>query len=128
MTAARLDPSVSAFLDERNHPLRTAIDRLRQVVLSADPRITETIKWGGPTFVLADSRANLATMVLRGQSALTLFFQDGASLPNPNGLLSGSADQVRTARFDSIAAIDRSADALQQVVRDFCDANGGTTG
>jgi hypothetical protein len=127
VTAARRDPSVDAFLDERNHPLRTVIDRLRDVILSADPRIVEMIKWGGPTFVLANSRANLATIVLRGQSTLTLFFQEGASLPDPHGLLTGTADHVRTTRFDSIAAIDRSTVALQRIVRDFCDANGGAT-
>jgi hypothetical protein len=45
--------------------MRAEIDRLRQVVLAADPRITETIKWGGPT--------DLATILLRGRSALMLF-------------------------------------------------------
>jgi hypothetical protein len=119
----RRDPAVDAFLDGRDHPMRAEIDRLRDVVLSSDPRIVETVKWGGPTFVLAtDARANLATIVLRGRSALTLFFQEGASLPDPDGLLSGDAEHVRTVRFDSLDSIDRSSDALGRVVRAFCDA------
>jgi hypothetical protein len=126
VTAEKRNPTVDAFLDGRPHPMRSVIDRLRQVVLSADPRITEMIKWGGPTFVLADGGANLATIMLRGQSAVTLFFQEGASLPDPHGLLSGRAEHVRTTRFESIAAIDNSAKALRQIVRAFCDARGAT--
>ena len=125
--ADRRNPAVDAFLDERGHPMRTVIDRLRELVLSADPRITETIKWGGPSFVLPYSRANLATIMLRGRSAVTLFFQEGASLPDPHGLLSGSAEHVRTSRFESLAAIDRSTDDLGEIVRAFCDAHGAAT-
>jgi hypothetical protein len=124
MTADRRSRTVDTFLDGSRHPMRIVIDRLRQVVLSADPRITETIKWGGPTFVLADGTANLATIMLRGQSAVTLFFQEGASLPDPHGLLSGKAEHVRTTRFESIASIDKSATALKQIVREFCNARG----
>jgi hypothetical protein len=119
----RRNPDVDAFLDEKAHPMRAEIDHLRDVVLSADPRIAETVKWGGPTFVLPGSRANLATIVLRGRSSLTLFFQEGASLPDPHGLLSGTADHVRTVRFDSRDGIDAAAETLSGIVRAFCDAN-----
>lgn len=119
----RRDRAVDAFLDERAHPMRAAVDRLRDLILSADPRVTETIKWGGPTFVLAGGRANLATIMLRGRSAVTLFFQEGASLPDPDGLLTGDADHVRTLRFESLAAIDHVQKPLQEIVRAFCKAN-----
>ena len=122
MNANRRNPAVDAFLDEKAHPMRLEIDRLRDVMLSADPRIAETIKWGGPTFVLAGGRANLATIVLRGRSALTLFFQEGASIPDPDRLLSGDAAHVRTVRLDSLGAIDGAADGLSRIVRSFCDA------
>jgi hypothetical protein len=128
MTADRRNPTVDTFLDEKAHPMRAEIDRLRQVVLSADERIDEAVKWGGPTFVLAGGRANLATITLRGRSAVTLFFQEGASLPDQHGLLSGDAAHVRTTRFESLADIDEAADALGEIVRTFCDANGGTIG
>lgn len=103
--------------------MRAVVDRLRDVVLSADPRISETIKWGGLTFVLAGSKANLATIMLRGRSAVTLFSQEGASLPDPAGLLTGNADHVRTARFESSAAIDEAQNAIGEIVRAFCSAN-----
>jgi hypothetical protein len=120
----RRDPAVDAFLDERAHPMRAVVDRLRHVILSADPRVTETIKWGGPTFGLTGSRSNLATIMLRGRSAVTLFFQEGASLPNPDGLLTGNADHVRTVRFESLAAVDQAQKPLQEIVRAFCNASG----
>jgi hypothetical protein len=119
----RRDPAVDAFLDERAHPLRAVIDGLRDLILAVDPRVAESIKWGGPTFVLTGTRANLATIVLRGRSAITLFFQEGASLPDPDGLLSGDADHVRTVRFESLAAVDQAREPLQKIVRAFSEAN-----
>ena len=119
----RRNDAVDAFLDERAHPLRAVVDRLRDVVLSADPRISETIKWGGPTFMLTGTKANLATITLRGKSAVSLFFPDGASLPNSRGLLAGGADHVRTVRFESPLAVDQAAGPLGEIVRGFCDAN-----
>jgi hypothetical protein len=121
MTArGRRSAEVEALLDERAHPMRVEIDRLRTVLLAADPRLTESVKWGGPTFSFADSSSPLATIVLRGTRALTLFFQEGAALPDPSRILHGEAAHVRTARFSSAKDIEEKEDALRALVRAFC--------
>ncbi|MBX2796473.1 MAG: DUF1801 domain-containing protein [Myxococcales bacterium] len=110
---------VDAFLDEKAHPLRTEIDHLRDTLLGADARLQESIKWGGPTFSLVGTRSNLGTITLRGKKAITLYLPEGASLPDPHGLLKGDAAHVRTARFASIAEIDAATNALRQLVTAF---------
>ena len=63
---------------------------------------------------------NLGTIILRGRAALTLFLPEGATLPNPHGLLTGEAAHVRTARFASLAEIEAAAGAIAELVGAFC--------
>ncbi len=44
------NPDVDRWLDEAAHPLDAAVRRTRDIILDADDRVTETIKWKTPTF------------------------------------------------------------------------------
>lgn len=48
----RLDREVTALLDAAGHPMRTAIEALRQLILGLDPGIVEQVKWNGPHYTL----------------------------------------------------------------------------
>ena len=41
---------VDDWFAERQHPLTDAMQLARQLILQADPRVTESIKWKTPTF------------------------------------------------------------------------------
>ena len=41
---------VEQWLDDFDHPLKDAILRVREIVLGADQRVGECIKWKSPTF------------------------------------------------------------------------------
>ena len=43
-------PSVEAFLAALDHPRKQDILTVRQIILGADPRIQEAIKWNAPSF------------------------------------------------------------------------------
>jgi hypothetical protein len=43
-------PEVDRWLDESGHPLEAAMRRAREIILGADERVTESIKWKTPTF------------------------------------------------------------------------------
>jgi uncharacterized protein YdhG (YjbR/CyaY superfamily) len=44
------NPDVDAWFEKKRHPLEEAMQRVRDITLAADPRITETIKWSTPTY------------------------------------------------------------------------------
>ena len=46
----KLNPEVTVFLDELNHPFRDVIEMLRACILDADKALTENIKWNGPNY------------------------------------------------------------------------------
>ena len=59
MATSRFSPEVNALLDAHVHPLRTEIDQLRAIILSADARITEGVKWNAASFRITDWFATL---------------------------------------------------------------------
>ena len=111
-----INPQVDEFMTALDHPLKAELQRVREIVLAADEKMTEVIKWGGPTFVY---KGNLATLTPRTKRFVNLFFQTGATIPNGHGLLEGDAKEVRVARFHDMQDIDEKAAALQSVVREW---------
>ena len=49
---------VDAWFKKYDNPMKDVVERVRAIILAADPRIDETIKWQAPTFTY---RGNLAS-------------------------------------------------------------------
>jgi Domain of unknown function (DU1801) len=47
---ANRNAEVDAWFREKQHPLDAAMQRVRELILNADPRVEESIKWKTPTF------------------------------------------------------------------------------
>jgi hypothetical protein len=110
------NPQVDDFMARLNHPLKDEMQRVREIILAADKKMTEVIKWGGPTFVY---KGNLATLTPRTKRFVNLFFQTGAVIPDGHGLLEGDAKEVRVARFHDMSDIAAKEKALKAVVREW---------
>ena len=50
-------PAVDAWFAQLDHPLKEAMQRVRELILDADPRIDETVKWSTPTFTFVSVHA-----------------------------------------------------------------------
>ena len=111
------NPEVDAWLDERDHPLDDAMRLVRRVVLDADDRIAESIKWKTPTF---DYKGNLFSFS-PSKKVVSLMFHRGAEIPGDHPGLVGDAKLVRTMRFADAAEVERRRDELVAVVRAWCD-------
>jgi hypothetical protein len=90
------------------------LEQVRAIILGANAKIQEDLKWSSPTFMY---RGNLASLVVRTKKQVQLLFHSGASLPNPHGLLEGDGETVRYANFSDAADIRRKRKALEAVVR-----------
>jgi uncharacterized protein YdhG (YjbR/CyaY superfamily) len=49
-------PEVDAWLRSYDNPMKPVVMRLRQIILAADPRMDECIKWQTPTFTFEGTR------------------------------------------------------------------------
>lgn len=110
------NPEVDTYLEKKNHPLTAEIQAVREIVLSADAKIEECIKWSSPTFTY---KGNMASFFMNAKKAVSLMFHKGALLPNKSGLLSGDGKEGRIARFDDMKDIEKKKKALQSVVKEW---------
>lgn len=106
--------AVDAWLDRYDNPQKPLVEAVRDVVLDADPRVSETIKWQAPTFVF---RGNIASFFPKAKAHVALMFHTGASLDDPSGLLEGNGATSRIARFRDDEDLAAKRDALQALIR-----------
>ena len=46
----RTNPQVDAWFKKYDNPMKDVVQAVREIILDADERIDETIKWQAPTF------------------------------------------------------------------------------
>ncbi len=69
--------SVDVFLDALDHPFKAEIVALRQIILAADARIDEGIKWNAPSFRTSEY---FATFHLRAKDGVQIILHLGAKV------------------------------------------------
>ena len=89
------------------------------MLLAADDRVGECIKWKSPTFTY---RGNLASFNPRSKKHASLMFHTGARIPGDHPILEGGGDTARYVRFADLADVAAKADALRAVVAAWCDS------
>jgi hypothetical protein len=107
-------PEVDAWFESYDNPQADLVQRVRTAILDASPDVTEAIKWSAPTFVY---RGNIASFYPKSKSHVSLMFHQGASLPDPTGLLEGTGDVSRVAKFLDADDLEAKRTALQDIVR-----------
>jgi hypothetical protein len=116
------DPRVDDWFRKLEHPLKGAMLAVRGVILEADPRITESVKWSTPTF---EFRGNLASFQPKAKKFVSLLFHRGAEIPGDHPRLEGDAPLARVMRFRDEADVETHRGALMAVVRAWCDWKDG---
>jgi hypothetical protein len=113
------NPEVDAWLAARAHPLTDAMQLVRRLILEADPRVTESIKWQTPTFAF---KGNIVSFN-PAKKQVSLLFHRGAEIPGDFPRLVGEGRLARTMRFADGAEVQQGADELQAVIRAWCRAH-----
>ena len=109
---------VDAWFEALDHPLKEAMLRVRRIILGADRRITETVKWKSPTFVF---QGNIASIDPRTKKHVNLLFHQGASLPGRHPHLEGGGATVRYMRFADLEDVKAKKSDLEAAVRAWCE-------
>ncbi len=111
-------PEVEQWLAGYNKPLKPLLLALRDIILAADARIDECIKWQTPTFTF---NGNLASFNPRSKKHVSLMFHVGAMIPGSHPKLEGTGDSARFMSFPDLAAIAAKKRDLVRIVRAWCD-------
>jgi hypothetical protein len=116
------NPAVDRWFDEADHPLDAAMRRARDIILGADDRVTESIKWKTPTFAY---RGNIASFN-PSKNLVSIMFHRGAGIPGDHPRLEGDGPLVRTMRFADLDQLDAGRAELEAAVRAWCDWKAGS--
>lgn len=114
-----------------DNPMKEVVQRVRQIILQSDERITETVKWQTPTFVY---KGYLASFYPKSLSVATLMFHSGRSIPGHFPHVEVSGTESTMMRIVSIAEAEERRDELERIVkawialRDAADAAAGSEG
>ncbi len=80
MKLKNYNPTVTEFLNDKNHPNRALIENLRNLILSTDQSLDENIKWNGPNYSI--NGEDRITMRLFPPKSFQLIFHCGAKSRN----------------------------------------------
>jgi hypothetical protein len=117
------NPEVDQWLDEADHPLDAALRRAREIILGADERVTESIKWKTPTFAFNGNIASFNP----SKRLISILFHRGAEIPGEHPRLEGDGRLARTMRFSGLEDLEAGQADLEAAIRAWCDWKAGGT-
>ena len=113
-------------MSQVDHPLQQEILAVRQIILAADPSITEGIKWNVTSFRTTEY---FATFHLRAPDSIQIILHLGAkkrdtattgiSIDDPQALLTWLAKDRAAVRFHSLQEIEAKRDAFTHIIRQW---------
>ena len=110
-------PDVDRWFKEKKLPAEAALQRAREVILRADTRVTESVKYGTVMFAF---EGDMATFVQYSKPQVNIMFNRGARIPGKFPHLEGSGPTARFMRFKNAAEVDARAKELAAVVVAWC--------
>lgn len=126
-SGAKTDGSVDALMRAIDHPMKKEIEAVRQLILAADPSITEGIKWNGLSFMTSDWFATLNNPSNpRTQDHVALILHTGVKakglvlkgvIADPEALLKWITVDRCTVAFKDAKGIKTKGAALQAIIR-----------
>lgn len=129
MSMNRLSEEVTSFLDSKEHPLRTEIEYLRNVIMSSRHELKEGIKWNGPNY--SHEGEDRITMRIQPQKQLQVIFHRGAKVKTQpdHRLLEGKysflvwkENDRAIATFRDMDDILQNVDVLREMVNQWIEA------
>lgn len=112
--------AVDHYMDACEHPLKSAIQALRVLILAVHPDIREGIKWNAPSYRLGEY---FATTNVRDKTGIGLILHCGAKVKNqavtiddPQQLLTWLGSDRASLSFRDRADVDDHAVALRAIL------------
>lgn len=113
--------TVEALLASLEHPFKREIIALREIILGADSRITEGVKWNAPSFRTTEW---FATVHLRARDGVQVILHRGAkvregapTVDDPSGLLEWLGKDRASVKFSDLDDVEAKRERFTTIVR-----------
>jgi hypothetical protein len=111
------EAEVNAWFGEYEHPLKDVMMYVREIILAADSRVGECIKWKSPTFVF---KGNIASFNPRTKKHVSLMFHTGASIKGEFPHLIGGGNTARYMTFSTRSETESLREELTAIIQSWC--------
>lgn len=105
------NPSVDAWFAELDHPLKPVMQRVREIVLGADPQMSEMVQYGTVQFVCVSGMCSFVQV--KDTRRVSLMFNAAGRLAGEFPHLEGKS--VKYMRFSDLAKVNARADELREI-------------
>ncbi|MEO6286215.1 MAG: DUF1801 domain-containing protein [Dyadobacter sp.] len=112
---------VAEFMSKLEHPLKVEIEAVRQIILNADPKISERIKWNAPSYY---TTADLLTFNPRSQKNVHLVFHHVTIVQIKSALLEGDYKDRRMVYFTDMQDIENKKTELERILNEYVQLAG----
>jgi hypothetical protein len=105
---------VDAYMKRVKHPLKAEIEAVRVILRDANKKVSERIKWNAPSY---HYKVDMASFNLHTTNFVQLIFVfPHGIIDDTTGLLRGTWEDRREARFHDMADVRAKAASLKRVV------------
>src|SRR5687768_12022469 len=108
---------VDAFMGKLEHPYKTEVEMVREIIKNVNKDITEQIKWNAPSFSYKGE--SLVTFNLWEKKRVHLVFHNPMISKVKSKLLEGDYDHRRMAYFADQSDIQAKREALEKALREL---------
>ena len=125
-----LNSEVTDSLDKQKHPFRKEIEQLRNCILSANPDLTENVKWNGPNYCFANED-RITMRIQPPTKQAQLIFHRGVKkqtqpkdklISNKSKMLVWKENDRAIVTFKSLEEIDNGKAELTDIVTEWIQA------
>lgn len=113
-----INADVEKWFTTKKPPAEPAMRRVREIILSADPRLTEYMKYGSVHF---GYEGDFVTFVQADKRNVNLMFHRGARIPGKFPHVEGTHPSARFMGFADIAEVEARAAELSAVAVAWCN-------
>jgi uncharacterized protein YdhG (YjbR/CyaY superfamily) len=115
--AANQTQQVDAFMDKLDHPFKTEVQMVREIIKNVNADIAEQIKWNAPSFSYKGE--SLVTFNLWEKERIHLVFHNPMISKVKNKLLEGDYEHRRMAYFEDKKDIESKKPGLEKALKDL---------
>ncbi len=112
--------AVNEYMRALDHPLKAEIEAVRAIIMGANPKVAERVKWNAPSFYYRD---DIAAFHVRPTDYVhvVFVFHRGKMIDDGLGVLEGDYKDRRMAKFRDMREIEAKRDALVRIINTWVE-------
>jgi uncharacterized protein YdhG (YjbR/CyaY superfamily) len=110
-------PDLATYMQSLDHPLKPEIEQLREILKSADERLSERIKWNAPSYHLNGVDIVTSGPLMRKKDEILLVFHHPKVVEIVSDILEGQFKDRRLVTLRNQTEVDANAEELQRIVQ-----------